>query len=71
MHGLSWDETSVCVWSVKRRCVYRERRRQRRKEEREWRERERERERGPFSWTGMNEMLLNIHFYSQPTASAE
>ena len=47
MHGLSWDETSVCVWSVKRRCVYRERRRQRRKEEREWRERERERER-PF-----------------------
>lgn len=23
--------------------------------------------RGPFSWTGMNEMLLNIHFYSPPT----
>ena len=29
--------------------------------------RERERRRGPFSWTGMNEMLLNIHFYSPPT----
>lgn len=55
MHGLSWDEKEcvsalcVCVRSVKRREICRERER-----------------RGPFSWTGMNEMLVNIHFYSPP-----
>jgi len=66
-HAWPFKGRKECVWSVKRRCVCRETETEKERME----ERETEREERPFSWTGMNEMLVNIHFYSPPTASAQ